>query len=114
MDSLKLISKARFLRRNMTDTERKLWSYLQCRQVDDFKFRRQQIIGPYIVDFVCLSRRLIIECDGGQHHTDQKKYDQRRDQFLRSKGYRILRFWNLDVLNNLEGVYGEIQKALNS
>jgi very-short-patch-repair endonuclease len=113
MDIESLKERARFLRREMTDTERKLWSILQYRKISNFKFRRQQIIGPYIVDFVCLSRHLIIECDGAQHALNQV-YDQKRDHFLKTHGFRVLRFWNLDVLQNIEGVYDEILRALET
>ena len=113
MDIESLKERARFLRREMTDTERKLWSILQYRQISNFKFRRQQVIGPYIVDFVCLSRHLIIECDGAQHALNQV-YDQKRDHFLKTHGFRVLRFWNLDVLQNIEGVYDEILRALET
>jgi very-short-patch-repair endonuclease len=105
------LTRAKRLRREMTDAERKLWSILRDSQLDGAKFRRQQPIGPFIGDFVCQSARLIIEADGGQHA--QSESDARRTAFLRSKGYRVLRFWNNDVLENLEGVAEAILAALS-
>src|SRR5262249_17331095 len=77
-------------------------------------FRRQFPIGPYIVDFVCLEARLIIEVDGGQHAADEAAYDAKRDAWLRGEGFRILRFWNNDVLKNLRGVLERVGQALES
>jgi very-short-patch-repair endonuclease len=102
--------KAQRLRREMTNAERKLWSVLRNRQLDGAKFRRQQPIGPFIADFVCQEARLIVEADGGQHA--QNDADVRRTAFLASKGYRVLRFWNNDILQNLEGVAESILAAL--
>ena len=96
----------------MTGTEKCLWRQLKGKQLAHYKFRRQQPIGPYIVDFVCQSYRLIIELDGGQH-LDQNLYDKRRTTFLESKGYRVLRFWNNAVLNNSNGVLETILTALH-
>ena len=104
-------SKARQLRRNPTDVERLLWQKLRFWQVDDYKFRRQQPLGNYIVDFVCLQKRLIVELDGGQH-ADKANYDTQRDAWLRDQGFSILRFWNNDVLNNIDGVMELIVKSL--
>src|SRR4029079_12797034 len=94
--------KAQRLRREMTDAERKLWSVLRNRKLNGAKFRRQQPLGPYIADFVCQECRLIIEADGGQHADNAS--DARRTAFLESVGYRVLRFWNNDILTNLDGV----------
>jgi very-short-patch-repair endonuclease len=105
------LAKAQRLRREMTDAERNLWSVLRNRQVDGAKFRRQQPIGPFIVDFVCQDRRLIIEADGGQHAGNAR--DARRDAFLTSKSYRVLRFWNNDILRNIDGVAESIAAALS-
>ena len=102
---------AKRLRREVTDAERKLWSALRNRQLGGAKFRRQQPIGPYIADFVCQELRLIIEADGGQHAIGNS--DERRTAFLQSKGYRLLRFWNNDILANLDGVAGVIAAALS-
>jgi very-short-patch-repair endonuclease len=99
------------LRRNLTDAERKLWWKLRHRQVGGYRFRRQVPIGPYIVDFACLSHRLLIELDGSQHG-ENIAYDQARTRWLGSRGYRVLRFWNGDVLQDLEGVLETIYRAL--
>jgi BirA family biotin operon repressor/biotin-[acetyl-CoA-carboxylase] ligase len=103
--------RARFLRKNMTDSERRLWSYLSRDQLG-VRFLRQLSIGPYIVDFVCLSRKIIVECDGGQHHSQQRAYDQKRDLFLRELHFTVLRFWNTEILANIEGVIMVIQQAI--
>ncbi|MFY9698020.1 MAG: DUF559 domain-containing protein [Rhodoplanes sp.] len=103
-------SRARRLRRSSTDAELKLWRHLRSRTLCGFKFVRQEAIGPYIVDFVCRERRLIIEVDGGQHATDTR--DAVRDAFLAQQGYRVLRFWNNDVLTNTTGVLETIADAL--
>src|SRR5437868_10971061 len=105
------LAKAQRLRREMTDAERKLWSVLRNRQLGGAKFRRQQPIGPFIADFVCQQHRLIVEADGGQH--SESTTDDRRTAFLESKGYRVLRFWNNDILNNLDGVADVIAAALS-
>jgi very-short-patch-repair endonuclease len=94
----------------MTDTERRLWYWLRAHRFNGIAFRRQTPIGPYIVDFVSLTHRLIIEIDGGQH--GESIEDARRDEWLRSKGYRILRFWNSDVLKNRDGVLARITDAI--
>ena len=103
--------KSRRLRKNATDVERHLWYELRNRQFAKFKFRRQYVIEPYIVDFICLSEKLIIELDGGQHY-DQLEYDRLRTLFLQSKGYKVLRFWNDTVLKEKEAVLEVIFKAL--
>jgi very-short-patch-repair endonuclease len=101
---------ARRLRKTSTDTERHLWRYLRDRQLEGFKFRRQQPVGRYVVDFVNLEERVIIEVDGGQHALDPG--DKIRDEWLRSEGYSVLRFWNNQVLNNMEGVLETIRNVL--
>ena len=106
------LANAQRLRRDLTDAERKLWSVLRNRQLDGAKFRRQQPIGPFIVDFACHERRLVVEADGGQHA--ESEVDGRRTAFLEGKGYRVLRFWNNDVLNNVDGVAQVIAGALSS
>jgi len=98
---------ARELRRDQTDAERKLWQGLRMHQMGDLRFRRQHAIVHYIVDFCCLKPKLIIEVDGG-HHQEQKEYDDERTAFLVSKGFRVLRFWNHEVLNELDTVLHEI------
>ena len=95
--------KARQLRKNSTDAEKFLWSHIRNRQLEGWKFRRQVPIGHYIADFVCFELRLIVELDGGQH-AEQLDYDLRRTEFLQAKGYRVVRFWNNEVLGNIEGV----------
>ena len=100
------------LRRDATDAERKLWSILRSRQLAGAKFRRQQPIGPFVVDFVCQEARLILEADGGQHGGSRR--DERRSAFLNSAGYRVLRFWNHDILSNLDGVADAIRAALDT
>jgi very-short-patch-repair endonuclease len=93
------------LRRNLTDAERILWHELRAHRLSGLAFRRQTPIGPYIVDFVSHQAHLIVEIDGGQHfHAEELERDKRRDSFLRKKGYRVLRFSNLDVLKNKAGV----------
>ena len=87
----------------MTDAERSLWQHLRGRQVAGLKFRRQHSVGRYIVDFACLEAALIIEVDGGQH-ADQRGHDQERTAWLEERGYRVLRFWNDEVLANAAGV----------
>ena len=99
------------LRQNLTNAERLLWHYLRNKQLDGYKFRRQQAMGNYIVDFVCLSKKIIIELDGGQHQ-EQQSYDSQRDNFLQQQGYKVLRFWNNDVFNNCFGVLEKIYAEL--
>ena len=101
----------RSLRRNPTEAERHLWYQLRLRQVDSFKFRRQRPIGPYVCDFVCLSASLIVELVGSQH-AEQMDYDRHRDAYLKARGFRVLRFWNDDVLRRTEIVLDTIFEAL--
>ena len=103
---------ARELRNNSTKAERRLWGRLQRRQLGGFKFRRQRPVGPYICDFVCLEASMVIELDGNQHVT-QGPYDTNRDTFLRSNGFRVLRFWNADVLSQTNSVVETIYEALH-
>src|SRR5580704_16208566 len=100
---------ARRLRKNSTLAERKLWKYLRARGLGDFKFVRQEPIGPYVVDFVCRERCLIVEVDGSQH-ADSKR-DLVRDRWLAENNYRVLRFWNNDVMTNTDGVLESIATA---
>ncbi len=102
---------ARGLRRNPTEAERALWRHLRLRQMDGKKFRRQQPIGRYIVDFVCLDKKVIIELDGGQH-AERVSSDAERTALLQAQGFRVLRFWNHEVLGNIEGVTEAIRSAL--
>jgi len=103
----KLIPLARNLRKEMTLPERKLWRYLRAKQINNLKFRRQQPIGKYIVDFVCFEKKLVIEIDGGQHF-DNKEKDFRRTQWLNERCYKVVRFWNNEVLNHCSAVVDEI------
>jgi very-short-patch-repair endonuclease len=104
---------AQRLRESSTDAERRLWSRLRNRRLGGFKFRRQQPLGSYVVDFVCFEQRLIVEADGGQH-AEQQGYDGVRTKFLESGGYRVLRFWNNDVLTRTEAVLEAIVTALDA
>lgn len=98
--------KARNLRNNQTPQEQKIWSIIRNRQFYGYRFLRQYCIGSYIVDFICRSQKIIIEIDGGQHNNPKDiEYDKQRNNYLNSKGYRVLRFWNSDVDSNIEGVY---------
>jgi adenine-specific DNA-methyltransferase len=106
-----LTSRARELRSNPTDAERTLWQQLRLRQLGGYKFCRQQPLGPYIVDFVCLEKRLIVEVDGGKH-SEQAEYDTGRTAWLEAQGFRVLRFWNHEVLQNIDAVKEVIAKAL--
>ncbi len=103
--------KARELRKNPTDAERVLWRHLRLRQFSGYKFRRQQPMRKYIVDFVCLEKRLIIEVDGG-HHSEQLKYDSERKTWLEEQGFRLLRFWDNQVLKETDAVKEMIMEAL--
>ena len=103
---------AKKLRRNMTDAERLLWQHLRNRDLGGYKFRRQRPIGPYIVDFVCLEKKLVVEVDGGQH-AGQLELDAKRSGYLEDKGYRILRFWNNEVLKATESVLTVILSSLD-
>ncbi len=106
--------RARALRRQLTDAEQKLWSILRLRKLGGLKFRRQFPIGPYIADFVCLERRLVIEVDGGQHAVTAKQEDAARTAWLQTQGFRVLRFWNNDVLGNPEGVRDAVCEAIRT
>jgi len=103
-----LVSLSGNLRKSQTDAENLLWRRLRREQLKGLRFRRQHPIGRYIVDFVCLEKRLILEIDGGQHDIERDK-DEQRTNWLISEGYNVLRFWNNEVLTNLEGVLEEIR-----
>jgi len=103
--------RARALRVRQTDAERLLWSRLRNRQFAGYKFRRQEVIGIYIADFVCLEAKLIIELDGGQHN-EQIDYDAERSGYLIRLGFKVLRFWNNDVLQNTDAVLEHIRLEL--
>ena len=99
------------LRENATDAERKVWHHLRRKQVAGLRFRRQYRLGPYIVDFVCLPARLIIEVDGGQH-ADRAERDAIRTAWLETQGFRVVRFWNNEVLQDTDIVGGIILQTL--
>ncbi len=101
---------ARRLRKNLTEAERCLWRHLRYKQIDGFRFRRQVPIGRYVVDFACLSARLIIEVDGGQHAESAE--DDVRSAWLKARGFRVLRFWNNQVQTETEAVLTCIREAL--
>lgn len=94
----------------MTDAERRLWATLRGRRLRGYKFRRQHPVGPFILDFVCIEHRLVIEADGGQHSDNAT--DDRRTAWLSRRGWRVIRFWNNEILSNTEGVQEAILEAL--
>lgn len=104
--------RSRRLRRDATDAETKLWLALRDRRLGGHKFVRQGTIGRYIADFVCRERKLVVEVDGGQHA--ESDGDRRRDKFMQSEGYRVVRFWNNEVLSNIDGVLTVILAELKS
>ncbi len=107
------IERAKQLRKNSIDSERALWRVLRSRQLGGHKFRRQQPLGPFIVDFVCLEARLVVEVDGGQHnHEGTVVYDAKRTAWLQNQKFRVLRFWDHEVLKQLDSVCDAIEKAL--
>jgi very-short-patch-repair endonuclease len=107
--------RAKQLRKNSTDAERLLWRVLRSRQLVGHKFRRQQPLGEFIVDFVCLEKRLVVEVDGGQHDEPQQAaHDCERSAWLEQQGFRVLRFWDHEVLKQIEEVKDAIWRALES
>lgn len=106
-------NRARALRRRMTEAEKHLWFHLRGHRLGDYKFRKQAPIGRYVADFVCLAERLVVEVDGGGHQL-QTSADQVRDRWLNANGYRVLRFWNNDVLGNIEAVLTAIVSELGA
>jgi very-short-patch-repair endonuclease len=106
-------SSSRKLRRNQTDAERNLWAKIRSKQLNGAKFRRQQIIGPYVVDFVNFDSNLIVEVDGGQHGRDKiRNKDEERTKWLQQRGYQVIRFWDNEVLQNIDSVLEKIFAAL--
>ena len=105
--------RSRELRNNATAAERKLWPHLSARKLHGIRFNRQFPVGQFICDFVSREKRLVIEIDGG-HHATNVEYDSRRTRFLNSQGYVVLRFWNNDVIDNLDGVLMMIGEALDN
>jgi very-short-patch-repair endonuclease len=104
------IANARSLRRRSTDAELRMWYLLRDRRLADYKFRRQVPVGPWIVDFLCVQARLVVEVDGGQH--SGSRHDASRDNDLVRRGYRIVRYWNHEVLGNTEGVLLDLLRTL--
>ena len=102
----------RKLRTEPTDAEHRLWQYLRGRQIEGCKFRRQHPFGDYILDFACLDKKLAIELDGSQH-ADRAEYDAERTKYVEKAGFGVLRFWNNEVFENIEGVVEVIIAALN-
>ena len=102
---------AKRMRSEQTPAEHRLWQLLRAKRLAGFKFKRQLRIDDYIADFVCLERRLIVEADGGQHC--ESVYDEQRDAYLASQGFRVLRIWNNDIFNNEEGILTSIMNALS-
>ena len=105
--------RARKLRKNSSDAEHRLWFLLRGRRLQKYKFRRQYVVKPYIFDFVCLSKKLVIELDGGQH-AEQQAYDELRSSFLAAKGFTVIRFWNDLILKEKENVLTAIIHALEN
>jgi len=103
------VSRARAMRRKPTDAERALWGVLRSRRMQTLKFRRQAPVGPYVVDFLCLERRLVVECDGSQHADDRR--DVARDAWLERQGYKIIRFWNATILRERASVLDTVVAA---
>ena len=105
-----MLNNAKILRHNQTEAEQRLWYHLRAHRFMGYKFKRQKPIGRYIVDFICMEQRLIIELDGGQH-SEQVAYDWQRDAWLRGQGYSVLRFWNNDVMQQTESVLQQIHNT---
>jgi very-short-patch-repair endonuclease len=105
-------AQAKALRSNMTDAERRLWYFLRAHRFQSTKFKRQVAIGKYIVDFVCFEKHLVIEVDGSQHADNEA--DRLRTRWLEDQGFRVLRFWNNEVLKNTSGVLDTIMVAIES
>ncbi len=109
----KTLENAKSLRKNMTPEERILWKIFRNKNFYGFKFRRQTPIGIYIVDFLCINPKVIIELDGGQHNeSDNIRYDKKRTMYLESQGYKVLRFWNNDIHSDIDGVCEKILMVL--
>lgn len=104
--------KARALRKTMPEAERRLWVRLRERQLGNFRFRRQHTIGPYIADFACIEAMLVVECDGEQHGADgARAHDAKRDAFMEHEGWTVIRFWNREIRDNMDGVLTTILDA---
>ena len=109
----KVFGHAKQLHRNMTPAEVKLWAYLRAHRMKDIHFRNQHAIGNYVVDFCAPRRKLIIELDGSQH-LEQEEYDEERTRYLESQGYKVIRFWNNDVIKDIDNVILAIIHALEN
>ena len=110
-DDPRLMRNGRILRKNMTPAEQRLWKHLRGKQLGGYRFRRQQPLGAYILDFICVESKLVIEIDGGQHAT-QIPYDEARTQYLQNLGFTVIRFWNNEVLQQTEAVLTAILHKL--
>src|SRR3989344_6914729 len=110
MERRHMLARAKKLRQVMTEAEKRMWYRLRAHRLLGFKFKRQKPVGPYVVDFACPALKLVIEIDGGQH-SDEADYDRARNAWLRKHGYTVLRFWNNEVMENLEGVLEAIASA---
>jgi very-short-patch-repair endonuclease len=107
--------RARKLRKNSTDAEQRMWCFLRKKRFLGLKFRRQTPIGNYIVDFLCCQKKIIIEIDGGQYNDiSELAYDQKRTYYLRQKGYTVLRYWNNEVVENIDAVLDDAMMKLGS
>jgi very-short-patch-repair endonuclease len=106
-------NRARDLRKESTDAEQHLWYWLRNRHLDGYKFHRQYVMGKYIVDFVCLKKKLVIEIDGGQH-AENISYDQNRTVYLNARGFQVLRYWNNEILDKMDAVLEDILVHLES
>ena len=113
VEGTEALTRVRQLRRGATDAENLLWQHLRGRRLEGHKFRRQVWIGPYIADFLCNNARLVIELDGSQH-ADQASYDAARSDYLEKRGFTVLRFWNNEVLGDLDAVLTAIRAAVPS
>lgn len=110
-----LLSQSRRLRKESTPHERKMWYQLRAGRFENLKFRRQCVVGQYIVDFCCLDRKLIVELDGGGHDVDtQRATDAERDRYFLESGYRVIRFWNNEIDMNLNGVLEKLRQAVQA
>ncbi len=104
---------AKTLRKNQTEVEKLLWSKIRNRQIEGMKFRRQVPLNGYIVDFICYEKKIIIELDGGHHNNVyRKEYDKLRTKILKSKGFKVLRFWNSEILSNMDGTLNFIRSEV--
>jgi very-short-patch-repair endonuclease len=112
-ESRRLVGRAKRLRSSQTDAELCLWYHLRAHRFFGLKIKRQKPVGPYIVDFLCLEHRLVIEVDGGQHNEEQAAYDRKRDRWLNEHGLTVLRFWNHEVLKDTEAVLERIRLAVD-